>query len=60
MDPPPARGGARSDRSTIWRDVAGMDIGRDNGGVVELAYEDRAPDAFSSALEQGACRRRAG
>lgn len=37
-----------------------MDIGRDNGGVVELAYEDRAPDAFSSALEQGACRRRAG
>ena len=29
---------------------AGMDIGRDNGGVVDLAYEDRAPYAFTGTV----------
>ncbi|HXY27570.1 MAG TPA: sulfatase-like hydrolase/transferase, partial [Acidimicrobiales bacterium] len=31
---------------------AGMDIGRDNGGVVDLAYEDRAPYAFTGTVKQ--------
>jgi arylsulfatase len=31
---------------------AGMDIGRDNGGVVDLTYEDNAPYAFSGTVKQ--------
>ena len=31
---------------------AGMDIGRDNGGVVDLTYEDKAPYAFSGTLRE--------
>ncbi len=31
---------------------AGMDIGRDNGLVVDLDYEDRAPYAFTGTLKQ--------
>jgi arylsulfatase len=31
---------------------AGMDIGRDNGLVVDLAYEDRAPYAFTGKIEK--------
>jgi arylsulfatase len=31
---------------------AGMDIGRDNGLVVDLAYEDKAPYAFSGTVKQ--------
>jgi arylsulfatase A-like enzyme/uncharacterized membrane protein len=31
---------------------AGMDIGRDNGLVVDLAYEDRAPYAFTGTVKQ--------
>jgi arylsulfatase A-like enzyme/uncharacterized membrane protein len=30
---------------------AGMDIGRDNGLVVDLAYEDQAPYAFTGTVE---------
>ena len=30
---------------------AGMDVGRDNGLVVDLAYEDRAPYAFTGTVE---------
>lgn len=30
---------------------AGMDIGRDNGGVVDLAYEDKAPYAFTGTVK---------
>jgi arylsulfatase len=29
---------------------AGMDIGRDNGGVVDLSYEDQAPFAFTGTV----------
>jgi hypothetical protein len=29
-----------------------MDIGRDNGGVVDLAYEDKAPYAFTGTVKQ--------
>ncbi len=29
-----------------------MDMGRDNGGVVDLAYEDRAPYAFTGTLKK--------
>ncbi len=31
---------------------AGMDIGRDNGLVVDLAYEDKAPYAFTGTLHK--------
>ena len=31
---------------------AGMDIGRDNGLVVDLAYEDRAPYAFTGTVKR--------
>ena len=29
-----------------------MDIGRDNGGVVDLQYEDRAPYAFTGTIKE--------
>jgi arylsulfatase A-like enzyme len=31
---------------------AGMDIGRDNGGVVDLAYEDKKPFAFTGTIKK--------
>jgi len=31
---------------------AGMDIGRDNGLVVDRAYEDKAPYAFTGTVKQ--------
>jgi arylsulfatase len=31
---------------------AGMDIGRDNGGVVDLGYADRAPFAFNGSVKK--------
>ena len=31
---------------------AGMDIGRDNGGVVDLAYEDRKPFPFTGTIKK--------
>lgn len=36
----------------IATSYAGMDIGRDNGLVVDLDYEDKAPYAFTGTLEQ--------
>ncbi len=29
-----------------------MDIGRDNGGVVDLAYEEKAPYAFTGTVKK--------
>ena len=34
----------------IFSTYAGMDMGRDNGGVVDLDYEDRAPYAFTGTV----------
>ena len=31
---------------------AGMDIGRDNGGVVDVAYEDQKPFAFTGTIKK--------
>jgi arylsulfatase len=31
---------------------AGMDIGRDNGGVVDLAYDDRKPFPFTGTIKK--------
>ena len=31
---------------------AGMDIGRDNGGVVDLSYEDKKPFAFTGTVKK--------
>jgi len=36
--------------SLIFTTYAGMDIARDNGGVVDLDYEDRAPYAFTGTV----------
>jgi len=38
--------------SMLYTTYAGMDMGRDNGGVVDLAYEDRAPYAFTGTLKR--------
>jgi len=35
----------------LYTTYAGMDIGRDNGGVVDLAYEDKAPYAFTGTIK---------
>jgi len=34
----------------LFTTYAGMDMGRDNGGVVDDAYEDKAPYAFTGTL----------
>jgi arylsulfatase len=31
---------------------SGMDIGRDNGGVVDLSYADRRPFAFTGTIKK--------
>ena len=36
----------------LYTTYAAMDIGRDNGGVVDLAYEDRAPYAFTGTINE--------
>jgi arylsulfatase len=36
--------------SLIFTTYAGMDFSRDNGGVVDLDYEDRAPYAFTGTV----------
>ena len=36
----------------IFTTYAGMDIARDNGGVVDLAYEDKAPYAFTGTVKE--------
>jgi arylsulfatase A-like enzyme/uncharacterized membrane protein len=36
----------------LFTTYAGMDMGRDNGGVVDLAYEDRAPYPFTGTLRK--------
>jgi arylsulfatase A-like enzyme/uncharacterized membrane protein len=38
--------------SLIFTTYAGMDVGRDNGGVVDLAYEDKAPYAFTGTVKK--------
>ena len=36
----------------LFTTYAAMDMGRDNGGVVDLAYEDKAPYAFTGKLKK--------
>ncbi len=38
--------------SMLFTTYAGMDMGRDNGGVVDDAYEDRAPYPFTGILRR--------
>ena len=47
-------GGGRMDHTVPMRfsAYAGMDIGRDNGGVVDLSYADRAPFAFTGTVKK--------
>ena len=52
-------GGGRMDHTVPIRfsGYAGMDIGRDNGGVVDLSYESRKPFAFTGEHQEGRVRR---
>lgn len=36
----------------LFSTYAGMDIGRDNGGVVDLAYESKSPYAFTGTVRK--------
>ncbi len=47
-------GGGRMDHSVPMRfsAYAGLDVGRDNGGVVDLSYADRAPFAFTGTIKK--------
>ena len=47
-------GGGRMDHSVPVRfsAYAGMDIGRDNGGVVDLSYDDRKPFTFTGTIKK--------
>ena len=47
-------GKGRMDHSVPFRfsGYAGMDIGRDNGGVVDLSYEDKKPFAFTGTVKK--------
>jgi arylsulfatase len=47
-------GGGRMDHTVPMRfsAYAGMDIGRDNGGVVDLSYADRRPFAFTGTVKK--------
>ena len=47
-------GGGRMDHSVPVRfsGYAGMDVGRDNGGVVDLSYDDRKPFAFTGTIKK--------
>jgi arylsulfatase len=38
--------------AVAFSSYAGMDIGRDNRGVVDLAYEDKTPYAFTGKVKQ--------
>jgi arylsulfatase len=38
--------------SLIFTTYAGMDMGRDNGGVVDLDYESKAPYAFTGTVKK--------
>jgi arylsulfatase len=38
--------------AVLFTTYAGMDMGRDNGGVVDEAYEHKAPYAFTGTLRQ--------
>ena len=37
---------------SVSRGYAGMDIGRDNGGVVDHGYEDKKPFAFTGTVKK--------
>jgi hypothetical protein len=36
----------------LFTAYAGMDIGRDNGEVVDVAYQDKAPFAFNTIIKK--------
>lgn len=47
-------GSGRMDHTVpiLFTAYAGMDIGRDNGEVVDLAYQDKAPFAFNGTIKK--------
>ena len=47
-----ARAASTTPCSMLFTTYAGMDIGRDNGGVVDDAYEDKAPYAFTGTVRK--------
>ena len=51
MTDPSGRGGWSTPCRSASPAYAGMDIGRDNGGVVDLSYEDQKPFAFTGTVK---------
>ena len=47
-------GEGRLDKTVVFRfsGYAGMDVGRDNGLVVDRAYQDKAPYPFSGTVKK--------
>jgi hypothetical protein len=47
-------GGGRLDKTVpvAFSSYAGMDIGRDNGGVVDLSYADKKPFPFTGTIKK--------
>jgi hypothetical protein len=51
-DTPDRRGPGSHTVPIAFTSYAGMDIGRDNGLVVDLDYEDQAPYAFTGTIDK--------
>ena len=51
-DRPVGKGGMDHTVPVRFSGYAGMDIGRDNGGVVDLSYEDQKPFAFTGTVKK--------
>jgi hypothetical protein len=51
-DHPAGEGTMPKTAPVAFTSYAGMDIGRDNGLVVDLEYEDRAPYAFTGTVKK--------
>jgi hypothetical protein len=51
-DKPVAKGRIDHTVPVRFSAYAGMDIGRDNGGVVDLSYQGRKPFAFTGTIKK--------
>ena len=52
VDEPEGEGRMSKTVPSAFTSYSGMDIGRDNGLVVDLDYEDRAPYVFTETVRQ--------
>jgi hypothetical protein len=51
-DEPAGNGRLTHTIAFMWSEYAGMDVGRDNGRVVDREYEDKAPYAFTGTVKR--------